>query len=142
MQNKLVRIALERLRLSLQEFVGELPPAVEQVYAAAISAEEVPAARVFLPTRPSILRAGESLRLFAVAVGTGSAPDLALLVRPLGARGWASAAARHEGRGVFSVTLGPFAEQVSAVEYRLQARGPVELLSDPVGAGAHIATVL
>jgi hypothetical protein len=142
MQNKLVRIALERLRLSLQEFVGDLPPAVEQVYAAAISAEEDPAARVFLPTRPSILRSGESLRLFAVAVGTGGAPDVALLVRPLGERGWATVTARHEGRGVFSVTLGPFAEPVSAVEYRLQARGPVELLSDPVGAGAHIATVL
>jgi len=142
MQNKLVRIALERLRLSLEEFVGDLPPAASRVYAEAIAAEATVAPRVFLPTRPSILRPGESLRLFAHAVGIGGSPELTLLTRPVGQREWASAPARHEGRSVFSVNLGPLAADVSAVEYRLQARGPTGMLSDPAGEGAHVATVL
>ena len=142
MQNKLVRIALERLRLSLQEFENDLPTTVETVYARAIAPETAPVSRVFLPTRPSLLRAGESLRLYALAVGFGTAPDLSLLVRPIGEREWSSQPARHEGRSVFSVMLGPFAAQVPAVEYRLEARGANGKLSDPAGEGSHIATVL
>jgi hypothetical protein len=38
--------------------------------------------------------------------------------------------------------LGPFGEEVAAVEYRLEAKGPSGLLSDPPGGGAHIATLL
>ena len=44
MQNKLVRIALERLRLSVKEFLPELPAEMEQAYAAAITPEGATAA--------------------------------------------------------------------------------------------------
>jgi hypothetical protein len=141
MQNKLVRIAIERLRLSLEEFVGELPPQVEQMYEAVISPQESPAARIFLPTRPSLLRPAESLRLFAITHGIGSTPDLVLLTRALGEQDWRSTPARHEGRGVFSVMLGPCDPGISAIEYRLQAKGLSGALSDPPGEGAHLATV-
>ncbi|HEY2400119.1 MAG TPA: hypothetical protein VGI23_07170, partial [Steroidobacteraceae bacterium] len=142
MQNKVVRIALERLRLSLAEFVTDLPPAIETAYTDAIAPEAAPGARIFLPTRPSILRPGESLRLYALAVGFPSAPELTLQVRSGGDREWSSQAARHEGRGVFSVALGPFAENTSTVEYRLVARGPTGQLSDPVSGNAHVATIV
>jgi hypothetical protein len=142
MQNKVVRIALERLRLSLAEFVTDLPPAIEAAYTDAIAPEAAPGARIFLPTRPSILRPGESLRLYALAVGFASAPELSLQVRSAGDREWSSQAARHEGRGVFSVALGPFAENASTVEYRLVARGPTGQLSDPASGNTHVATIV
>jgi len=141
MQNKVVRIALERLRLSLAEFVSDLPT-VEKVYEEAIAPESTAVARIFLPTRPSLLRAGESLRLYALAVGFGTTPELSLLVRPVGEREWTRQPARHEGRGVFSVKLGPFAAHIPAAEYRLEVQGPTARLSDPAGDAAHIATVL
>src|SRR5882724_11112060 len=97
-QNKLVRIAIERLRLSLQEFVGDLPPEAERAYAAAISPDPDAAPRIFLPTRPSILRPTEALRLFAVAPGLNSDTTVLLLTRRLGKQEWTSSAARHGGR--------------------------------------------
>jgi hypothetical protein len=141
-QNKLVRIAIERLRLSLQDFVGDLPAQAQRVYETSILPDEAAAPRIVLPTRPSILRPAESLRLFAVTCGLGSNPQLVLLTRYLGKREWSSASARHEGRSIFSVTLGPFGNEAAAVEYRLEARGPSGLLSDPPGGGGHIATLL
>jgi hypothetical protein len=39
MQNKFVRISLERLRLSIKEFLGELPAEVNQAYESAITAK-------------------------------------------------------------------------------------------------------
>jgi len=139
MQNKVVRIALERLRLSLGEFVTDLPPEVEKAYAEAIAPEATREPRVFLPTRPSILRPGEPLRLYALAVGFSTLPEVTLLVRPLGEREWTRQAGHHEGRSVFSVTLGPFAADVFTVEYQLEAQGPVRKISDPT---VHLATLL
>src|SRR5262249_44289517 len=49
MQNKLVRIALERLRLSIKEFLGALPAEMDQAYAAAVSADGANPRRIFIP---------------------------------------------------------------------------------------------
>ena len=49
MQNKFVRLALERLRLSIKEFVDELPAEMDQAYAAAVSTEAANSPRVFDP---------------------------------------------------------------------------------------------
>lgn len=143
MQNKLVRIALERLRLSLEELAGELPPEVERVYSAAISPDDACGPRVFLPTRPSILRATDSVRLFAVAVGKGSGSTLSLLTRSLGDHEWTETPARHEGRGTFSAILGPFIDRAAgAIEYRLEARGASGVSQDPPGGASYIVTLL
>jgi hypothetical protein len=64
MQNKLVRIALERLRLSIKEFLVELPPEMNHAYEDAISPEGANPPRIFIPTRPSLLKPGDSLRIF------------------------------------------------------------------------------
>jgi hypothetical protein len=143
MQNKLVRIALERLRLSLREFVGDLPPQVQTVYASVIAPDDSAPPRIFLPTRPSVLRPSESLRLFAVTAGLGGdSPAPVLRTRRLGELDWSSAPARHEGRNVFSVVLGPVGTGAGSIEYRLECAGPAGLLSDPPGYGVHRATVL
>ena len=143
MQNKLVRIAIERLRLSLEEFVGELPAEAQGVYAASISPVSDAAPRVFLPTRPSVLRRAESLRLFAVTSGLGNDSTLTFLTRRLGEPGWSRSVPLHEGRGVFSVTLGPFNDEgIATIEYRLEATGPLGSLSDPPGEATHRASLL
>ena len=49
MQNKFVRISLERLRLSIKEFLGKLPLEMEQAYATATSPESANPARRLSP---------------------------------------------------------------------------------------------
>ena len=162
MQNKLVRIAIERLRLSLAEFVGDLPPEAQQVYETSIAPVENPVPRVFLPTRPSLLKPGEPLRLFIVTSGLrddsaprhegGSAPAVlpgregdsapVLLTRRAGDSDWSRVRARHEGRGVFSVMLGPFDGGAATIQYRLEVQGPDGLLSDPPGDVVYWASLL
>ncbi|WP_445193936.1 hypothetical protein ACT009_08700 [Sphingomonas sp. Tas61C01] len=139
MQNKLVRIAVERLKLSLEEFIGDLPEEARRAQQAAL-APAASAPRVFLPTRPSIVRAGEALRLFVVAPGV--AAPVVLLQRRLGAGDWERKPAHPEGRAVHSVALGPFEGGSGVIEYRVEAGGRPGLLSDPPGGGAHRASVL
>lgn len=50
MQNKYVRIALERLRLSIKEFLGELPASMDAAYNAAVSPDRANELRLFVPT--------------------------------------------------------------------------------------------
>jgi len=133
--------AVRSAEFSVASHVGDVERA-ERAYAAAISPDPDAPPRIFLPTRPSILRPEEALRLFAVAPGLNSDTTVLLLTRRLGNQEWTSAPARHEGRNVFSVTLGPFGAAEVAIEYRLEARGPSGLLCDPPGGGAHMATLL
>lgn len=132
MQNKFVRIALERLRWSLQEFLGELPPAMSHVYDAAIDPAQANPARVFLPTRPSLLKPGEPLRLFIVAIGMPAAgAKITLHTRHQGEVAWKTQPAMHAARGVYTVALGPFSEKDGAVEYYVSASAGKETHVDP-----------
>ena len=108
MQNKFVRIALERLRLSILEFAGELPQSINAAYAAAVSADRANAPRLFVPTRPSLLNAGDSVRLFIVAPGQKDIAHVELHSRRLGEQQWTTVAANHAGRAVYAAQLGPF----------------------------------
>src|SRR5271170_7272181 len=78
MQNKFVRIALERMRLSIKEFLGELPASMDAAYNAAVSSDRANPSRLFLPTRPSLLHAGESVRIYIVLPGHASTPEVRL----------------------------------------------------------------
>ncbi len=142
MQNKAVRIALERLKLSLQEFLGELPAEVERTYAEAIAPDESAPARVFLPTRPTTLMAGEGLRLFIMCPGLQQGTRVSFLVRASGEQRWQSMAVAHEGRSVYSAPLGPFDAKTASVEYRVEAAGSTGIIVDPPAAGAYFATIL
>jgi hypothetical protein len=144
MQNKFVRISLERLRLSIKEFLGELPPEMDQAYAAAISAESSNPARVFVPTRPSLLKPGESLRIFIVAPGCGEMAEVKLLTRPQGTQTWQTSTAAHAGRSVYSAALGPFAAADRTIEYYVtataspQTTGKSQALSAPPQAPVNV----
>jgi hypothetical protein len=151
MQNKFVRISLERLRLSIKEFVGELPPEMDQAYAAAISPEGANPPRLFIPTRASLLKAGESLRIFIVALGQVAPGDVVsgreevaevkLLTRRQGTHPWQSSAAAHAGRSVYTARLGPFEAADGTIEYYATVPSGSQLLSDPPQAPVNFYTL-
>jgi hypothetical protein len=121
MQNKFLRIALERLRLSLEEFLGELPPDVDHAYTASIAPDATMASRVFLPTRPSLLEAGEMLRIFIVVPSNGTVGEVHLCTRYGNKDEWTTRPAPLAGRHVYQVELGPFTQGETIVEYYVTA---------------------
>ncbi len=139
MQNKLVRIALERLRLSIQEFVGDLPPEMDQAYEAAIHPAQANPARIFIPTRPSLMKPGESLRLFIVAPSVQEASKVMFHTRRQGQSEWKTQPALHAGRSVYTASLGPFSAQEKTVEYyaSVSDAGQAQPLVDPPDAPLH-----
>ncbi len=140
MQNKLVRLALDRLRLSIKEFLEVLPAEMDQAYAAAISPVGANPPRLFIPTRPSLLRPGEILRLFIVAPGQ-DVVDVKLQTRRQGTKEWQSSPAAHAGRSVYSASLGPFKSEDGAIEYYASSPGESLSLSDPPQAPLNFHTL-
>lgn len=140
MQNKFVRIALERLRLSIEEFLGELPAEMTHAYDAATTAKAAVTPRIFLPTRPSLLAAGDSTRIFIVVPGEGTVTQVHLHVRRDGVGDWAGKFANLAGRRVYEAQLGPFPTGTSTVEYCASASvmGEAETLSAPLEAPLHV----
>jgi hypothetical protein len=141
MQNKLVRIALERLRLSIKEFLSELPPEMDQAYAAAISPADANPPRVFIPTRPSLLKPAESLRIFINISGLEEVTTVKLLTRRQGTENWNTLDAEHAGRGVYAAKLGPFTAKNGAIEYYATATGKSDALTDPPQAPGNVYTL-
>ena len=138
MQNKLVRIALERLRLSVKEFLPELPAEMEQAYAAAITPEGANPPRLFIPTRPSLLKAGESLRVFINAPGQEGVVAVKLWTRKGGTLNWVASNAAHAGRNVYTAALGPFSAGDGNIEYYAAVPGKSRQLTDPPQAPANL----
>jgi hypothetical protein len=131
MQNKFVRIALERLRLSIKEFLVDLPPEIDQAYKSSVSAKPVGRSRVFLPTRPSLLMAGDSTRIFVVVPGNSTVGKVQLHTRYAGGGDWSHQPARHAGRCVYEAQLGPFEGTTSMVEYYASAELGESTLTAP-----------
>ena len=118
MHNKLVRLTLYRLPLSIREYLGETPPEIERAFSEATRHDAGAQGRVFIPTRPTLLSKGERLRLTIVALATGPA---ALDYRVAGSRQWEKTEAKLTGRKTYEVVLGPFAGDVGWVEYQASA---------------------
>jgi hypothetical protein len=141
MQNKFVRIALERLRLSIKEFLRELPTEMDRAYAAAISPEGANPPRLFLPTRPSLLHPGESLRMFINVSGKTSDEPVKLFTRRQGTEEWNAFDTAHAGRNVYTARLGPFTAEDAAVDYYAAIAGKLQTFSDPPQAPLNVYTV-
>jgi hypothetical protein len=144
MQNKFVRISLERLRLSIKEFVDELPPEMDQAYTAAISPEGANPPRVFIPTRPSLISARESLRIFIISPGLAKSDAVKLFFSDQGTLNWHTIPAYHHGRDVYSARLGPFAQGDLAdrtIEYYATATSGSETFCDPPQAPENTYTL-
>ncbi len=101
LHNKYERLALYRLRASMKEFLGELPCDVERVCEEVRRPDLQAAPRVFIPTRPTSLRPGDRLRIFAVALGGQEATRVTLFTRSASAEKWQARAMKLVGRRTF-----------------------------------------
>ncbi|MGH9617849.1 MAG: hypothetical protein ACRD28_14010, partial [Acidobacteriaceae bacterium] len=110
-------------------------------YAAAVSPENATRARIFIPTRPSLMKPGESLRIFIVAPGHESGAKLNLLTRRQGIEPWQSFPAVHAGRSVYTAQLGPFAASDGAIEYCVRAANEHERSSASEQSSSHVCTL-
>ena len=88
MHNKYERLALYRLPASMKEFLGELPPEVERSFAESRQPDANVLPRAFVPTRPTVLRKGERVRITAVAPGTGRVARVTLHTRTKDSQNW------------------------------------------------------
>jgi hypothetical protein len=88
MHNKYERLALYRLRASMKEFLGELPPETEGLFAEVRRPDAKAKTRAFVPTRPSVLRKGEHVRISAVAPGPGQLARVTLFTRTKDSGQW------------------------------------------------------
>jgi hypothetical protein len=131
MQNKFVRLSLQRLRLSIKEFLNDLPDEMNTAYATATSATDANQSRLFIPTRPSLLKAGESLRIFIVAPGQQNILRIRLLTRRQGTQVWQTSPVAHVGRSVYFAKLGPFAAPDEIIEYYTTAGEQGNLTAPP-----------
>ena len=142
-QNKFVRLGLVRLRLSLQEFLGELPPETETLFAELIKPDAGAPVRLFLPTRPSMLGKGETVRVTLVVTGLAPVQRVEVHTRAFGAAKWTTAQARLAGRRTYHVELGPFDTSAPLVEYYASASiGGEQVVSPPEGARRPFAVTI
>jgi hypothetical protein len=93
---------------------------------------------LFIPTRPSLLKPGESLRIFIVAPGLEEGGAVTLHTRRQGALYWKTVAAIRAGRDVYAAHLGPFDAVDGSIEYYASAIAGAKLLSDPPQAPANV----
>jgi hypothetical protein len=132
MHNKFERLALFRLRLSMKEFLGQLPAETEEAFRQAVRPDTEAPARLFAPTRPTLLARGESVRLMLVVTGEAPATNVALHVRPRGSASWQTVAARLLGRRTYEARLGPLDSSASLAEYYFSANvGENKLKTQP-----------
>jgi hypothetical protein len=103
MQNKFVRLALHRLPLSIQEYLGELPPEMESARQAALAAPASEAPRLIVPTRPTMLGPKDSTRVLAIASGSIPPANVHLYQRHNGL--WQAAPMPLLGRRTFAASL-------------------------------------
>jgi hypothetical protein len=141
--NKFVRLALYRLRLSMKEYLGELPPETESLFRDVIRPDPEAPARLIVPTRPTLLGKGEKVRVMAIAAGDAPVKRVTLHTRARGAS-WTVVPCRLMGRRTYEVTLGPFDAAFPLVDYYFSAEIGSEKAAAPVDApkGAYTLTLV
>jgi hypothetical protein len=130
--NKFVRLALIRLRLSMKEYLGELPAETESLFGEVMRSDAEAPARLFVPTRPGILSSGEQVRVMVVAPGAEGVRGVWLHTRVRDAVEWSATPARLVGRRTYEARLGPFDSSVALAEYYFSAEvGGAKLTAPP-----------
>jgi len=136
--NKYERLALIRLRLSMKEFLGELPREVESLFREVRMRDSGAKPRVFIPTRPSALQPGEKVRIFAVATGGEQTPRVKLFVRRVTSGQWRPFPMDRVGRRTFVKEIEARKLDAPLLEYYVEAEFPGQngshLQTAPAGA--------
>jgi hypothetical protein len=148
MHNKYERLALYRLRASMKEFLGELPPEVEDAFARLREPDGKADTRAFVPTRPTILREGEHVTINVVVPGPVKVVRATLFTHAQGSQGWSPTPMKLVQRRTYSVELrwqessGPLLDYYVAAE--VEAGGIRKVIATPPEAPRrfHTATLI
>ncbi len=97
--------------------------------------------RLIVPTRRSVLEAGEPLRLRAFVLSASPAESVTLFHRRIGQGRFRPKPFAHSARGVFAVQV-PAAEVAGDIEYYIEARADGRTLRFPVTAPERNRTVI
>jgi hypothetical protein len=122
--NKYERVALFRLRASLKEFLGQLPPEVERAFEEARRPADDSASRVIVPTRPTVLRRGERVRILAIVPGELPAKGVRLHIRPSGSPNWSASTMKLAGRKTFLAEIAAPEGEAMRLDYYVEAEFP------------------
>ena len=121
MHNKLERLTIFRLPASMKEFLGELPEQFRKAQTDLAKPDPNASTRIFLPTRPTILLKGETVRLSAVAPGVDAVTGIVLFTRAWGETKWFQKKMQLAGRRTYTAQLGPFDPKAGLVDYYVEA---------------------
>jgi hypothetical protein len=145
MHNKYERLALYRLRASMKEFLGELPPEVERSFAKVREADGKAAPRAFVPTRPTVLRKGERVRITVVVPGPAKVVRATLSTRVQETQEWSPSPMKllqrrtYMGELEWRETKGPLLDYYVAAE--VEAGGARKTITAPPEAPRQFCTV-
>jgi len=121
MHNKYERLALYRLRASMKEFLGDLPPETERLFDEVRKPDPKAAPRVFVPTRPTFLRRGEQVRVWAIAPGPANCLGMTLLTRSPVETGWQRVPMSLVGRRTYMGSVVATADGGPFLDYCVEA---------------------
>jgi hypothetical protein len=143
MHNKFVRLALYRLRLSMKEYLGELPPETENLFREVTVPDLEAPARLIVPTRPTLLGRGEKVRVMVIAGGNAPVNHVTLHTRSRGAA-WTARPCRLMGRRTYEVVIGPFDPASPLADYYFTSEIGSEKLVAPADApkGSYTLTLV
>jgi hypothetical protein len=145
MHNKYERLALYRLPASLKEFLGELPPEVERLLRESRQPNSQAAPRAFVPTRPTMLRQGERVRISTVVPGPVRPFRLTLFTRSKDTGDWTPSPMNLEKRRTYASEIqwpeapGPLLDYYVVAE--VEADGVKKTLTSPLEAPNRYYTV-
>jgi len=131
MHNKYERLALYRLRASMKEFLGELPPETEQLFTEVRKPDPNRALRLFVPTRPTVLGAGDRVQVQAVVPGTGEVEKVTLFSRPNSLARWTASPMTLAGRRTYVADIGYPRTDGILLDYYVQAEGAKAITAPP-----------
>jgi len=144
MHNKYERLALYRLRASMKEFLRELPPETERLFAEVRQPDPKAKSRTFVPTRPTVLRKGEHARVSAVVPGAGRVGQVTLFTRAKDSDQWNPSSMSLARRRTYAGEI-KWQEGGALMDYYVQAEievgGSKNALTSPPEAPARFYTV-
>jgi len=145
MHNKYERLALYRLRASLKEFLGELPPELEHLFRESRQPDPQAAPRAFVPTRPTMLRQGERVRISTVVPGPARVVRLTLFTRCKDTGDWTPSPMNLEKRRTYAGEIQWPEAPGSLLDYyvaaEVEADGVKKTLTSPPEAPDRYYTV-
>ena len=120
--NKFVRIATFRLKASILEFIDELPADAQDAFDRSTAPDTSNRASLIVPTRPTRLADGESIRLTAIAPGTAELTSIQLVWREVGKTAWHYEDMQLVGRRTYNTNLIMPGGADEGIEYYVKAQ--------------------